>query len=222
MSRKEHINEYAVIGLGRFGRSLASDLTRRGASVLGIDRDAELVQRYADEITDTAILDSTDEAALREVDLMSYKTVVVAIGNNFEASLITTSILKSFGVPTVIAKAQTRRQKDILLRMGANRVVLPEYEAGQLLAHELTHPGVIDQFDLGPGYTISELTLPPRWAGLALSDVGLRAKYGATALVVKRGNDVNVVPPSGFVLEASDIVVIVGTHKAIEEISALG
>jgi trk system potassium uptake protein len=221
MARKDKTNEYAVIGLGRFGSSVARELTRRGASVLGVDREAELVQRYAEDITETAIMDSTDEGALREVDMFSYKTVVVAIGNNFEANLITTSILKQFGVPNVIAKAQTRRQKDILQRMGANKVVLPEYEAGQFLAHELTHPGVIDQFDLGPGYTISELTLPPPWAGLALSDIGLRAKYGATALVVKRGNDVNVVPPSGFVLESSDIVVIVGTHKAIEEISAL-
>lgn len=221
MTRKDIVNEYAVIGLGRFGSSLARELTRRGAAVLGVDREPDLVQRYADSITETAILDSTDEGALREVDMFSYKTVVVAIGNNFEANLITTSILKQFGVPHVIAKAQTRRQKDILQRMGANKVILPEYEAGQLLAHELMHPGVIDQFDLGPGYTISELTLPPPWTGLALSDVNLRAKYGATALVVKRGNDVNVVPPAGFVLEANDIVVIVGTHKAIEDISAL-
>ena len=120
MTRKGITNEYAVIGLGRFGSSLARELTRRGASVLGVDREADLVQRYADSITETAILDSTDEGALREVDMFSYKTVVVAIGNNFEANLITTSILKQFGVPNVIAKAQTRRQKDILQRMGAN------------------------------------------------------------------------------------------------------
>jgi trk system potassium uptake protein TrkA len=89
------------------------------------------------------------------------------------------------------------------------------------LAHELLHPGVIDQFDLGPGYTISEMQLPPTWAGKALSDVGLRANFGATALVIKRGNDVNVVPPSGFVLERGDVIVVVGTHKSIEQISAL-
>jgi trk system potassium uptake protein TrkA len=145
----------------------------------------------------------------------------VAIGNNFEANLITTSILKQFGVPNVIAKAQTKRQREILLRLGANKVILPEYEAGLNLAHELLHPGVIDQFDLGPGYTISEMQLPPTWAGKALSDVGLRANFGATALVIKRGNDVNVVPPSGFVLERGDVIVVVGTHKSIEQISAL-
>jgi trk system potassium uptake protein len=221
MGRKDLVLEYAVIGLGRFGSSVARDLTRRGATVLGIDRDAELVQRYAEDITETAILDSTDESAMREIDVMSYKTVVVAIGNNFEANLITVSILKQFGIPNVIAKAQTKRQRDILLRMGANKVILPEYEAGQYLAHELMHPGVIDQFDLGPGYTVSEMNIPLSWAGKSLSDISLRAKYGATALVIKRDNDVNVVPPPGFVLEASDIMVIVGTHQTIEQISAL-
>jgi trk system potassium uptake protein TrkA len=221
MAKRNHTNEFAVIGLGRFGSSVARELTRRGVTVLGVDRDAELVQRYAEDISETAILDSTDESALREVDILSYKTVVVAIGNNFEANLITTSILKQFGVPNVIAKAQTKRQREILLRLGANKVILPEYEAGLYLAHELLHPGVIDQFDLGPGYTISEMQLPPSWIGKALSDVGLRANFGATALVIKRGDDVNVVPPSGFVLERGDVIVVVGTHKSIEQISAL-
>lgn len=221
MAKRDHSHEYAVIGLGRFGSSLARELTSRGATVLGMDRDAELVQKYADEISETATLDSTDEAALRELDVTSYKTVIVAIGNNFEANLITTSMLKQFGVPNVIAKAQTKRQRDILLRLGANKVVLPEFEAGQFLAHELMHPGVIDQFDLGPGYTISEITLPPPWVGKSLSEIGLRAKYGATILVVKRGTDLNVVPQSGFVLERADVVVLVGSHQSIEDISAL-
>jgi trk system potassium uptake protein TrkA len=218
---KNRIHEYAVIGLGRFGSSLARELTQRGATVLGMDRDADLVQRYADEISSTAILDSTDESALREVDIMAYQTVVVAIGNNFEANLITTSLLKQFGVPMIIAKAQTKRQREILLRIGATRCVLPEYEAGQNLAHELLHPGVIDQFDLGPGYAVSEIQLPPSWAGKTLREVGLRENFGSTALVVRRGNDVNVVPPAGFVLDPGDVIVIVGTHASIERISAL-
>ena len=222
MAHRNHEVEYAVIGLGRFGSGLAHHLAARGASVLGIDRDAELVQRYADEITETAVLDSTDENAMREVDLFSYHTVVVAIGSNFEASLITTSILKQAGVPNVIVKALTVRQKDILLRMGADRVVLPEHDAGQWLAHQLLHPGVIDYFDIGPHFTISEMLLPDAWSGRTLREVDLRAKCGATILVVRRGSEVHAVPPPGFVLERGDAVVICGTHKAIEVISELG
>lgn len=221
MNRRDRTHEYVVVGLGRFGSSLACDLTRSGASVLGIDRDPELVQRYAEEITETVRLDSTDEAALREVDAFAYRTAIIAIGNNFEASLMTTSILKQHGVPHVIAKAVTERQRDILLRMGADRVVLPEHDAGLWLAHQLLHPGVIDYFDLGPKFMISEVTLPVSWAGSTLRDVDLRAKCGATIVVVKRGNAVHVVPPSGFVLEKNDAIVVCGPNQAIDLITGL-
>jgi trk system potassium uptake protein TrkA len=218
MARRNRNNEYVVIGLGRFGSSLARELTKRGASVLGIDRDPELVQRYAEEITETVTLDSTDESALSEVDVFSYKTVIVAIGDNFEASLITTSILKQHNVPQVIAKALTERQKDILGRMGADRVILPEHEAGEWLSHQLLHPGVIEYFDIGPNFTISEVTLPESWVGRMLQDLDLRKRCNATILVVKRGASVTVVPPSGFVFEKNDVIVVFGPNKMIDEI----
>jgi trk system potassium uptake protein TrkA len=221
MPRNKNLQEYCVIGLGRFGSSLAKELTRRSVSVLGVDRDPEIVQRYAEDIHETAILDSTDEDAMREIDIASYPTVVVAIGNNFEANLITTTILKQYGVQNVIAKAQTKRQKEILLRVGANKVILPEYEAGQLLAHTLLHPGEIDSFDLGPGYRIAEIQVPKLFVDKTLNDIQLRSTYSATLLVVKRGNDVNVVPPPGFVLEANDQIVIIGSNKAIDNIERL-
>jgi trk system potassium uptake protein TrkA len=221
MTRRSRNNEYVVIGLGRFGSSLARELTQKGASVLGIDRDAELVQRYADQITETVTLDSTDEDALREVDVFSYKTVIVAIGNNFEASLITTSILKQHNVPSVIAKALTERQKDILQRMGADKVILPEHEAGQWLAHQLTHPGVIEYFGLGTKFVISEMNLPKEWSGKKIREVDLRVKCGATIVVVKRGESIEIVPPPGYELWEGDEIVVCGPNKAIEMISAL-
>jgi len=221
MARRNRNNEYVVIGLGRFGSSLAKELTQKGSSVLAIDRDPELVQRYAEQITETVTLDSTDEDALREVDVFSYKTVIVAIGNNFEASLITTSILKQHGVPHVVAKALTERQKDILQRMGADKVILPEHEAGQWLAHQLTHPGVIEYFGLGTTAVISEMNLPREWVGKTIREIDLRAKCSATILVVKRGDGVDVVPPPGYILETGDEIVVCGPNKAIEHISEL-
>ena len=221
MARRNRNNEYVVIGLGRFGSSLARELTKKGASVLGIDRDAELVQRYADEITETVTLDSTDEDALGEVDVFSYKTVIVAIGNNFEASLITTSILKTKNVFHVIAKAMTERQKEILERMGADKVILPEHEAGQWLAHQLMHPGVIEYFGLGTKFTISEMSLPAEWEGKMIREIDLRAKCGATIVVVKRGEGIEIVPAPGYVLMQGDEIVVCGPNKSIEAISAL-
>lgn len=217
MSRRDRSNEYVVIGLGRFGSSLARDLTKRGASVLGIDRDPELVQRYSEEITETVALDSTDESALGEVDVFSYKTVVVAIGDNFEASLITTSILKQRNVTQVIAKAMTERQKDILTRMGADRVILPEHEAGEALSHKLLHPGVIEYFELGSDFTISEVTAPESWVGKTLSELNLRATCGVTIVVLKRGDSINPVPHPGFPIEKGDLLVVCGTNKSIDK-----
>lgn len=118
-------NEFAVIGLGRFGSSLARTLVSRGASVLGIDRSPEPVQDLADELTQTVVLDATNEAALREVDITSFGTVIVAIGSNFEANLLTTVALRELGVANIICKATNLRQRDILLKVGAHRVVLP-------------------------------------------------------------------------------------------------
>jgi trk system potassium uptake protein TrkA len=129
--------EYAVIGLGRFGSSLALRLIELGHSVLGIDRDREIVQRLADDLTQTAVLDASDEVALQDVGITAFDAVIVAIGADFESNLMATTALKGLAVPLVIAKALSDRQRTILLRVGADRVILPEIEAGQRLADEL-------------------------------------------------------------------------------------
>jgi trk system potassium uptake protein TrkA len=116
---------------------VALALAEQGYSVLGIDRDRDLVQRLADDLTQTVALDATDDDALRAVDITSFETVVVAIGTDFESNLMATTALKALGVRTVICKALTERQQTILLRVGADRVVLPEYEAGRRLADDL-------------------------------------------------------------------------------------
>ncbi|HZH97967.1 MAG TPA: TrkA family potassium uptake protein, partial [Fimbriimonadaceae bacterium] len=154
--------EFAVIGLGRFGFSLAKRLVSLGHTVLGVERDSAISQQYADELTQTVSLDSTDEDALREVDITSYETVVVAIGTNFEANVMTTVALKELGVRNVICKAATLRQRDILLRVGADRVVLPEHEGGARVAQELATPGILDEIRLFEEVKVSELRVPRR------------------------------------------------------------
>jgi trk system potassium uptake protein len=219
MARKRQ--EYCVIGLGRFGSSVARELTRRGATVLGIDRDAERVQHYAEDIAQTAVLDSTDESALREMDIPSFATVIVAIGNDFESSLITSVVLKQLGVKHVIAKAQTQRQREVLLRVGVDRVTLPEYEQGRYLAQELLTPGVIDQFDLGPGYRVSEMRVPVEFVGQRINEVALRAKFQATLLVVRNGEAVDVIPPPTYEFRAGDVLVLVGSNHGLDGLAQL-
>lgn len=212
--------EYAVIGLGRFGSSVARTLMARGAVVLGIDRTPEIVQAIADELTQAVSLDSTSEDALREIDITSFKTVVVAIGSNFEANLMTTAVLRDLGLSNIICKALNERQRDILLKIGASRVVLPEYEAGHRLAQELTLPGMIGQLDLGPGYTVGELKAPVSIVNLPLSQSAL-GKLGISVLAVKRDDRLIVSPTAEFAVQKNDVLVVVGTSQNIERCSEL-
>lgn len=220
MARSNHRTEYAVIGLGRFGSSVALTLTRLGYNVLGIDRDREIVQQLADQLTQTVALDSTDENALRQVDITSYETVIVAIGTNFEANLLTTVSLKAMGVRAVICKAVSERQKTILLRVGADRVILPEHEAGCRLGHELA-TGSIDRIELGPAHSVAEFHVPMSLWRRSLQEASLDRTLGVSVLVVKRGNQIIAPPPGDYVLQADDVLIVAGANDNISRLSEL-
>lgn len=211
--------EFAVVGLGRFGTSLAKTLVENGHTVLGIDRDMDLVQRYSHLVTQTIQLDSTDEKALAEIDVASYHTVVVAIGQNFEANLMTTVALKSLGVREVICKATTEQQKFILERVGADSVVLPEYEAGARLADTLTRPSVVSQMMLSPGIRVSEVKVPDSKVGLNLEELS-ETGLGFTVVAVQRGESVLTLPKKGTVLRSGDLLVVIGPNDAVQKFGA--
>ena len=221
MARKPAKPEFAVIGLGRFGSSLALTLAAAGCRVLGIDRDRGIVQNLADDLTQTVALDATDEDALRAIDITAFDAVVVAIGADFESNLMATVALKSLGVRRVICKALTERQKAILLKVGANQVVLPEHEAGQRLAHSLTSPLLLEQLALGNRHTLSELHAPPSFAGQTLRSIDLRGRFGVTLLAVKRADELIISPSSDHRFAADDLLVIVGTNEQIARVSEI-
>jgi trk system potassium uptake protein TrkA len=208
--------EFAIIGLGRFGASLARALMESGNNVLGIDNDPQLVQRISDEITHAAILDATDEEALREIDITSFDTVIVAIGADFESNLLTTVALKSLGVRHVISKVVTRRQRDILLRVGADRVVQPEHDAGRRLAEELMAPTVLERVHLGPNFSVVELQTPDTLSQQTLAQLDLRARLGVTVLVIKRDDQLIASPPADTVLLDGDLLLVLGENDALQ------
>jgi len=213
--------EFAVIGLGRFGQSVALTLMERGYSVLGIDNNREIVQRMSEQITQVASLDSTDEEALRAVDIASFDTVVVAIGENFEGNLMTTVALKALDVRYVVCKTTTERQRRILLRVGADHVVLPEHDAGRRLAHMLTGPGVLDLLELEPGYSITELHVPRSMVGHTLVETNLRHRFGVTVLVVKREQTLTVSPSANYTFASNDLLVVLGKNADITRLNEL-
>ncbi len=207
--------EVAIIGLGRFGSSLALTLARQGFNVLGVDSDPKIAQKMADELTQALVFDATDEDALRAVDIGSFDTVVVAIGADFESNLMATVALKSIGVRKIICKALTERQKTILLRVGADKVVLPEFEAGERLALELANPNLLDRIPLGPEHCVVEISIPDSLEGITIQQAELRRKYGVTVVAVKRGETVTVSPPADFSLTKGDLLVVIGTNKNV-------
>ena len=211
--------EFAVIGLGRFGASVALTLVGRGFTVLGIDKDPVLAQRYADEITQTISLDSTDEDALREIDISSYDAVVVAIGAHFEENVMTTVALKALGVRQVVCKAGTLRQEEILYSVGADRVVLPEFEAGKRIAQQLAKPGIVDQIVIGPVHRISKVIVPVSMTGHTLEDLNIDKRFGVKLLATVRDESVTMDPPPYYLLREGDFFVVYGHRNDLDRLS---
>lgn len=210
-----------MIGLGRFGASLALTLEAHGHTVLGIDLNPEPVQEIADRIAQAVTLDATSEEALRMVDIASFETVVVAIGADFENNLLTTASLKEMGVSRVICKAITARQERILRRVGADRVIRPEHDAGERLAEELSAPAVLEKLPLGPAHSVIELVTPASLVWQSIGQAQVRQKYGITVLVVKREESLLVSPPPDCVFQQGDILVVLGSNEDIARFSRL-
>jgi trk system potassium uptake protein len=219
MPRRDSDREFAVIGLGRFGASVARTLYERGFRVMGIDVSREVVQQYADELTHTVALDATDEEALSALDMSSFDTVVVSMAEHFEDSVLATAALKNMGVRFVVCKALSERQAEILKKVGADRVVLPEKEAGQRLALDLTSPQILASMVLGPGHSVAEVQLPSWLVGRSLADSRLRERFGITVLVVNSVETLIVSPPSDYVFQQGDVLVVVGADTAVSRLS---
>ncbi len=214
-------HEFAVIGLGRFGSAVALNLTERGYSVLGVDRDPQIVQGLADRLTQIVALDSTNEDALRAVDIASFDTVVVAIGTHFENNLMTTVTLKSLGVRRVVCKAVSERQQQILVRVGADEVVLPEHEAGARLAWRLAEPRVLDHLELGAGFSVAEVRVPQWLVGQSLMMSGLRKRYNINVLAIRRAGQMIVTPPADMLFARDDMILIIGADGSISSFCSM-
>lgn len=221
MARKNRRNEFAVIGLGRFGSSLARQLVERGFTVLAVDRDRALVQSLADELTQVVAMDSTDEDALQALDINSFDVVVVAIGSSFDSNLMTTLALKNLGVKRIICKATSEKQRTVLLAIGADEVILPEQESARRLAQTLTVPLFVDQIAMGKRYNITELNVPASFVGQSLNQCQLRQRYGVTLLAVEKDNQVVISPAADYVFSPSDRIAVVGTNEQIDRLGQL-
>lgn len=210
--------QYAVIGLGRFGRAVCATLHKMGHDVLGIDSNEKLVNAaLSDEMIAHALtLDATQPEALEEAGLFEFDVVVVAIGNFIQESIITTLNLKERGVKTVIAKASTEIHGRLLTRVGADQVIYPEHEMGCNLAYALTRPGILERLNLDVDHSIVEVQVPAAFNGQTLEALQLRSRYGVSVLAVGCGNRFEINPPPTLTLETGKLLVVIGSNTAIE------
>lgn len=206
-------SEFAVIGLGRFGSRLARRLSLLGHSVLGIDSDPAKVQDIADEISEAVILDATNEEALVEIDLGSFDTVIITLIDEFEACTLATLSAKQMGVDNVIAVAHSDRHREILQRLGADRVVQPIQESGDRLADELAAVGIMQSMVLTPDRQLAEILVPPRLVGKLVASCISR---GVIVLAIIRDGKVIPNPPGESVFREGDLLVLLGDVARVE------
>ncbi len=214
--RKEH--EFVVIGLGRFGTSVATTLVEHGRNVLAIDTDAERVQHLSSVLPHIVQLDATNIDALRQVGVDSFDTGLVCIGTDFESNLLATVLLRQLGVKRVIAKARTRTQREILIKVGADEVILPEHEAGIRLGRKMAAGHLVDYLEVSDDVGVVELMAPPSLWGHSLSEISLRQRYGLTVMAVRRGDDLIVSPSANFRIEEHDMLVVLGRIEDAERL----
>lgn len=183
------MRKVAVVGLGRFGMTLARKLSELGAEVIAADRNAQLVQEVKDDVDVAVRLDSTDEEALAAQDIHKVDVLVVAIGENFEASLLTTVIALRLGIPKVICRAQTAVHAEIFRQIGAHEVLQPEAEVGATLARRLASSRIRDFIRLAEGFTLLEMNAPEAFHGKSLQELSLRTRYGVNLVALSRPED---------------------------------
>ncbi|MEV0220762.1 TrkA family potassium uptake protein [Streptomyces sp. NPDC050704] len=210
----------AVIGLGRFGSSLAHELMRRGWDVLGVDTDPSLVQRLSDDLTHTAVADCTDPEVLRQLGVHEFSSAVVGIGTDIEASILIASNLLDLKVPNIWAKAISRQHGQILERLGVHHVVLPEHEMGERVAHLVTGR-MLDFIEFDDDYALVKTVAPTLATGMPLGESQVRARYGVTVVGIKRPGEGFTYATAETVIQKGDVIVVTGKIHDVESFAEL-
>ncbi|MFI6791688.1 potassium channel family protein [Nonomuraea sp. NPDC050383] len=214
------LDPVVVIGLGRFGTSLALELARHGTEVLAIDRRPKVVQALAGQITQIAAADATDMEALRQLGVPDFYRAVVAIGGDLEASILTASLLVELEIDDIWAKAVSKQHGRILSRIGAHHVVLPEHDMGERVAH-LVSGRMLDYMQVDEGFALAK-TLPPKeYVGVPLGRSSLRRKYGITIVAVKSPGEEFTYATAETELTYNDVIIVSGRTEAVERFAEL-
>ena len=213
------MKSYVVIGLGRFGAELATRLYACGEEVMAIDTNEQLIDKIADRVTRAVAADARDVDVLRKLGVENFDRAIVAVGSDLGASALITMNLKSLGVPFVLCKAHDDTYKDILEKLGADRVIIPEREVADKLALGLTHAGVMEYIELSQEFGIVEMEPIPAWVGKTIRELELRNTYGVNVIAVRSQEDTIKIPPDiDTPIPADVVMVMLGKYEMFENL----
>ncbi|MBA4494541.1 potassium channel family protein [Paenactinomyces guangxiensis] len=209
---------FAIIGLGRFGGSVAKTLSSMGYEVLAVDRNPQRVQDISQIVTHAIEADSTDENALKALGIRNFDVIVVAIGDDIQASIMTTLILKEMGVNKIVVKAQSELHGKVLYKIGADRVVFPERDMGIRVVHNLISPNILDYVELSKDYSIVEIIARDFFHGKTLQELDIRARFGCNVMAIKSGEKFNIAPASTDIIHEGDMLVVIGHNDDLKKL----
>lgn len=215
------MKSYVVIGLGRFGMEMALKLYECGEDVLAIDTDENIIDKIADRVTRAVAADARDADVLRKLGVEDFDTAIVAVGSDLAASALVTMNLQSLGVPCIICKAHDDTYREILERLGATRVIIPEREMADKLSLGLTSAGIMEYIELSDEYGIVEMEVPDAWQGKSIRELDLRSRYGANVIAVREGEDLRIPPDIDKPMDEHCLLVILASYRTIDKIKKL-
>lgn len=207
--------EFAVIGLGRFGGSICEELSMEGMNVLAIDINEQKINEYKNIASYAVIADSTDERILQELDVQNIDHVIVAIGDDLQASILTTVILADMGISRITVKAQNDYHAKILEKIGAHQVVHPERDMGRRLAHSIISSNILDYLELSDEHSMVEVMAGKNMIGQTLIELNIRANFGCNVVGIRRGKELNVSPSADEKIQHNDVLIVIGSNEAI-------
>ena len=213
----KYLQNYVVIGLGRFGKSLAISLAEQGKNVLAIDMDTQNVEDVSSDVTHAVVADVTQKDILHSLGVQNFDCAIVCIGENISASILTTSICKELGVPCVVAKARDEQHKTVLKKIGADLIVFPEVFMGKKLSVALTEPYANEILKVSEKHKIVEIKCPPKWVGKSIEEIGVRRKYSITIIFIRRESEI-IEPVAEIIFEKGDELIIAGSKKNINAV----
>ena len=212
------MKQFIVVGLGRFGSSVATTLADNGHDVLAIDENHQKIQDISNSVTHAVEADATDEEALKTLGVRNFDVAIVSIGDNLHANILCTLILKELGVPYVIVKAQDNLHGKVLTKVGADRVVYPERDMGERIAHNLISSNVLDYLEFAPDYSVVEIMASSNMVGKSLAELEFRSRFDVNVMAIKRGQHLNMSPGASDKILENDTLIVMGKNENLDKV----